>query len=331
MRRREFVTLLGGAAAWSSIANAQQLRTNLPVIGALWPGKPSTPITLSITEAFRRGLREEGYVDGDNIRIEYRYGEDLDGLRKSANELVGLNVEVIEAEGTPAVLAAKWATSEIPIVGGNMADPRADGLVASLARPGGNVTGNTFLGPELAPKRLQLLREIVPSVTQIAVLQHPGVYGEATMRNMLAEMEEAAKANRVELQIVSASGPNDFDNAFGEMVAARTGALIVLPSPMFYRNYRRLVDLAAKCRLPTVYVFREAVEAGGLMSYGADIPDLSRLAAKYVTKILKGAKPSELPVEEPVRFELAINPKTAKALGLTIPPLLFVTADEVIE
>jgi putative tryptophan/tyrosine transport system substrate-binding protein len=225
------------------------------------------------------------------------------------------------------VIAAMHATKNIDIVGWAMADPVADGLIASLGRPGGNVTGNTFLGPELQPKRFQLLREIAPQTTHIAMLQHPRVYSEATMQNMRVHIEEAAKAAGLTLQIADASGPNDFDSAFESIVAARADALIVLRSPMFYANYRHLVDLAARHRLPTMYVWREAVEGGGLISYGADLVYLARRAGKYVAKILKGAKPRDLPVEQPVKFELAINLKTAKALGLTVPPSLLATAD----
>lgn len=270
-------------------------------------------------------------MEDQNIRTENRYAESVEGLETAAVELANLGVEVILASGTPAVLAARRATKVIPIVGASMADPVADGSVASLARPAGNVTGNTFLGPELMPKRLQLLREIVPGAGRIAALVHPGVYGESTMRNMEAGIEEAAKVSRVRLQIFNASSPNDFDGAFAAMTAAQADALVILPSPMFYLNHRRLVDLAATHRLPTMYVFREAVEAGGLICYGPDIPDLSRLAGKYVAKILKGAKPTDLPVEQPVKFELLINLRTAKTLGLTIPATLITVADEVIE
>jgi putative ABC transport system substrate-binding protein len=294
-------------------------------------GRASPPLQLSIEEACREGLREEGFAEDQNIKTQNRYGDDLEGLRRGADDLVQLNVSVIVAGGTPATLAAKRATTNIPIVGANMADPVADGLVASLARPGGNITGTTFLGPELQPKRFQLLREVVPGARRIATLQHPAVYGEATMRNMLENIEEAANASGLALQVVSANVPEDFDSAFKAITAAPADALIILPSPMFYVNYRRLVDLAERSRLPTMYVFKEAVEGGGLMSYGPDIPDLARLACKSVAKILNGAKPSELPVEQPVKFELAINVKTAKVLGLTIPQSLLATADEVIE
>jgi ABC-type uncharacterized transport system substrate-binding protein len=332
MRRRDFITLLCSAAAWSSIANAQPPRAGPPLIGVLSPGKPSSPIWLSNLKAFSEGLEEEGYVEGRNIKTEHRYYEDLEGLKKAVAELVALDVNVIVAAGgTPAVMAAMQATKKIAIVGGNMADPVADGLIVSLARPGGNVTGNTFLGPELEPKRLQLLREIAPQASHIAVLQHPGVYGETTMQNMRARIEEAARAAGLILQIADASSPNDFESAFGSIVAARADALIVLPSPMLYTNYRHLVDLAARHRLPTMYVWREAVEVGGLMSYGADIPDLTRRAGKYVAKILRGAKPGDLPVEQPIKFDFAINLRTAKALGLQVPDNLIAVADDVIE
>ena len=331
--RRKFIVALGGAVVvtWPLAAFAQQARRREPRVGALWPGEPAAAISLRNREALQQGLREEGYVQGQSIAIEYRYEEDFDELRKAVNELLRLDVDVIMALGTQAALAAKRATNTTPIVAANMADPVADGLIARSPDPGGNITGNTFIGPELGPKRLQLLREIVPGINRIAALLHPGVFGERTMRNMQTEMEEKAKESGVEFQVFSARGPNDFDNAFEAMVTVRAGALMIFPSPMFYVNYRRLVDLAARHQLPTMYVFREAVEAGGLMSYGADIPDLTRLAAKYVAKILKGKKPSDLPVEQPTRFELVINLKTAKALGLTLSSGLLSIADDVIE
>jgi putative ABC transport system substrate-binding protein len=210
-----------------------------------------------------------------------------------------------------------------------MADPVAS--VASLSRAGGNVTGNTFLGPELMPKRLQLLREIVPGTDRIAALAHGGVYSDATMQNMRAGIQEAAKASGVGLQIFSVRDPTDFDGAFAGIIASHAGALVILLSPMFYLNYRRLVDLAARNKLPTMYVFREAVEAGGLICYGVDIPDLSRLAGKYVGKILRGARPSDLPVEQPTKFDFVINLRAAKALGLSISDKMMALADEVVE
>lgn len=330
MRRRDFITLLSSTVTiWPLTALAQQqVQRSPPMVGMLWAGKSAGP---GLAEACREGLQEEGFVEDQNIRTHNRYGEDLEALRRGVDDLVRLNVSVIVAHGTPAVLAAKRATTSIPIVGANMADPLADGLVASLARPGGNITGTTFLGPELQPKRLQLLREVIPRAKRIAVLQHPAVYGEATMRNMLEGIGEAANASGLALQVLSAKSPEDFDSAFKAMTASSADALIILPSPMFYVNYRRLVNLAERSRLPTMYVFKEAVEDGGLMSYGADIPDVARLACKYATKILNGAKPSDLPVQQPVKFELAINLKTAKVLSLTIPPALLTVADEVIE
>jgi putative ABC transport system substrate-binding protein len=234
MRRRECIALIGGmAAVLPVVAYGQQTPRTVPLVGAIWPGKPSAPISVRLREAFLRGLRENGYIEGQNIAIEHRYAEDSDEASKAAKELVGLRVEVITVVGTPAALAVKRATSSIPIVGLNMADPVADGLVASLSRPGGNVTGNTFIGPVLGSKRLQLLRELVPGITRIAGLQHPGVYSERTMRNMLMEMQESAKESGVEFQVFAAKEPNDFDAAFEAMAEAREDALMVFPSPMF--------------------------------------------------------------------------------------------------
>jgi putative ABC transport system substrate-binding protein len=332
MRRRQFIALLGGAAAALPVAaHGQQAPRTVPLIGALYPGESSAPTSVGSRDAFQQGLREVGYIEGQNIAIEHRYAKDSDEASRAANELVGLRVDVIMAVGTASALVVKRATSSIPIVGVTMADPVADGLVASLSRPGGNVTGNTFLGPELGSKRFQLLRELVPGITRAAGLQHPGVYSERTMRNALREIQQTAKESGVEFQVFDVMEPNDFDAAFEAMVKAREDALMLLTSPMFYVNYQRLVDLAAAHRLPTMYAFRVFAQAGGLISYGADLPDLARLAAKYAAKILKGAKPGDLPVEQPTRFGLLINLKTAKSLGLTVPPTLLAGADEVIE
>jgi putative ABC transport system substrate-binding protein len=327
MRRREFITLVGGVAALPLAARAQ----SVPLVGAIWVGKPSASIIMRSKEFFFQGLREDGYIEGRNIAIEHRYAADSEAASNVAKELVDLRVDVILAGGTPATLAASRATRSIPIVGLNMADPVADGLVTSLSRPAGNVTGNTFIAPALLSKRLQLLRELVPGIARIAGLQHPGVYSERTMKNMLKETLESAQQSGVAFQVFDATRPNDFDVAFEAMVKAREDALLVFPSPMFYVNYRRLVDLAALHQLPTMYYHREAVQAGGLICYGADILDLVLRATKYVAKILKGAKPGDLPVEQPTRFEFFINLKTAKTLGLTVPPMLLAIADEVIE
>ena len=232
---------------------------------------------------------------------------------------------------TPAAQAAKQATKTIPIVFAGAGDPVANGLVTSLARPGGNVTGLSGLGPELIGKCLEQLKQAVPGVSRVAVLWQPGGQGDRTDRNNLKEAEVAARALGMRLQIVEARGTADFDRAFSDMTTARVGALTVLPSNMFNTERRRLVVLAAKNRLPAVYQFREYVDAGGLMAYGANLADLNRRAATYVDKILKGAKPGDLPIEQPTKFELVINLKAAKALGITIPQSFLLRADEVIE
>jgi putative tryptophan/tyrosine transport system substrate-binding protein len=336
MRRREFITLLGGAAApaaWPLAARAQQ-SAKVPRIGILSPGRSEGPDATFETSlnSFLQGLRELGYTEGQNIVIERRYGEwKLDRLPDLAAELVRLQVDVIVAVSTPSARAAKQATSTIPIVAAGMADPVGDEFVTSLARPGGNVTGTTFLGPELIAKRLGLLKETIPGVSRVAALWHPRVYGEHTMEGIVKDTQIAAGALGVRLQLVQALGPNDFDSAFSAMTEERAGAVIVLPSPMLFGEHRRIVDLAAKSRLPAMYAAREFVDAGGLMSYGANLADLFRRSATYVDKILKGAKPSDLPVEQPTKFEFVINLKTAKALGLEIHPMLLARADEVIE
>jgi len=235
------------------------------------------------------------------------------------------------AGSTAAALAAKQATRTLPIVLTAAPDPVTDGLVTSLARPGGNVTGLSSLAPELVGKGLELLTQAVPGVGRVAVLWQPGGLGERTERDMLKAADVAARALGVRLQVVEARGPADFNRAFSDMTRARAGALTVLTSSVLFGERRRLVDLAAKNRLPAVYPWREAVDAGGLMSYGANTADLFRRAATYVDKILKGAKPADLPVEQPTKFELVINLRAAKALGLTIPPSVLGRADEIIQ
>jgi len=287
-------------------------------------------VSLHMTEAFRQGLRDLGYVDGRSVVIEYRDAEGkYDRLPARAAELVALKVDVIVAADTPAALAAKQATRTLPIVGAG--DPVTIGLVTSLARPGGNVTGLSLLAPELVGKRLELLKQAVPGVGRVAALWQPGFVGERTEKDMLKEVEVAARALGVRLQFVEARGPADFDRAFSDMTRARADALTVLGSAMFANERRRVVDLAAKNRLPGVYGFREYVDAGGLMAYGPNVADLFQRAATYADKILKGAKPGDLPVEQPTKFELVLNLKTAKALGLTIPQSVLVRADQVIE
>jgi len=283
-----------------------------------------------LREAFLQELRDLGYIEGRNLDIEYRSAEGKsEQLPALAAELVALKVDVIVAPSTVAAQAAKQATRTLPIV--SVAIPVTSGLVTSLARPGGNVTGLSFFSPELVGKCLEQLKLAVPAVSRVAALWQPGGQGEPTEKEMLKAAEVAARALGVRLQFVEARGPENFDRAFSEMTRARAGALTVLPSNMFISERRRLVDLAAKNRLPAVYPWREFVDAGGLMSYGLNVADLFRRAATYVDKILKGAKPADLPVEQPTKFELVINLKTAKVLGLTIPQPLQQRADQMIE
>ena len=283
-------------------------------------------------EAFRQRLHGLGYVEGRNLVIEYRDAEGkVERLPALAAELAALKVDVIVAGATAQALAAQKATKTIPIVF-LASDPVASGLVASLARPGGNLTGVSTLGPDLVGKSLELLTQAVPGVRSIAVLWHPGVAGERTVGNMLTGAEVSGRALGVRLQFVEARGPADLDKAFAEMTRARVGALIVLPSAPLAVQRKRLVDLAAKNRLPALYIsMRECVAAGGLMSYGADSHALYPRMAMYVDKILKGAQPGDLPVEQPTKFELVINRKATRGLGLTIPPSVLERADEVIE
>jgi putative ABC transport system substrate-binding protein len=283
-------------------------------------------------DAMIEGLRDLGYVDGQNISFERRFGEsNPDRLRQAAVELVERRVDVIVAQSTTAARPAKQATSVIPIVAIGMADPVEDELITSLARPGGNVTGTTFLGPELVAKRLQLLREAVPQLSRVAVLWHPRAYSDRTMAGMLKEIESAAQTLGLQLQLVPAAGPDDIADAFSMMIKERAAALTVFPSPMLYAEYPRIVKMASDNRLPAIYAAREGAAVGGLMSYGANLPDLSRQTATYVDKILKGAKPADLPVQQPTKFELVINLRTANALGIKVPSTLLGRADEVIE
>ena len=330
MRRREFIVLLGGAAAWPLAARAQTAK--IARIGYLITGALESPETRINRDAFRQGLNELGYIEGRNIVIEYRSADGkIERLPGLATELVGLKVDLIVALATPAGRAAQQATTTIPIVVTAMGDPIRDGLVASLARPGGNVTGTTFLGPELVPKRLSFLRELLPTISRVAVLWHPGAFSEPTTREMLNEVAQAARSLGVQLQLVEVRSADEFDHAFTAMVRARAEALFQFPSTMLFNERRRIVDLAARHRLPAVFNAREFVQQGGLIAYGANLAELNRRTAAYVDKILKGAKPSDLPVEQPTKFELFINLKTAKALGLAVPDRLLVGADELIE
>jgi putative tryptophan/tyrosine transport system substrate-binding protein len=332
MQRRYFITLLGGAATGPLVARAQQ--KPMPVIGflALALSGPN-PLMNRFQAAFRQGLSETGYVDGKNVRIEYRWAEGKpERFPALAIELVALNVDVIvSAGGTLAALAAKRATSSVPIVFSGVGDPVEEGLVASLAHPGGNITGLSSFTPDLIGKRLELLKQAVPGVRLIAFLLKPDAVPERTKEAWLKEAEVAARALGVGLQVFEARGPEDFERAFADMSNAHAGALAVLTTPVFNLHHQRLVDLAAGHRLPTVFSWRYYAAAGGLMSYATDADDQARRTGTYVGKILSGAKPADLPVEQPTKFELVINLKTAKALGLTIPQALLGRADELIE
>jgi putative ABC transport system substrate-binding protein len=328
VKRREFIALLGGATTgWPQVVRAQQA-TRIARIGYL----SSNLANLGPVEAFRQGLRDLGYVEGRNVVIEYRDGQGkLAPLAALAAELVALKVDVIVASSTAAALAAKQVTADVPIVFGTVPDPVAAGLVASLARPGGNVTGLSNLNADLVGKCLEYLTQAVAGVSRVAVLSQPGAFGERTEKEMLNAAQVAARALGIQIQFVEARDPTDIDKAFSEMIGARADATIVLVSGMLLGERKRLVDLAASNRLPAVYTFRELVDAGGLMSYGPSLTDLFRRAASYVDKILKGAKPADLPVEQPIKLELVINLKAAQVLGLTVPPAFLAQADQVIE
>ncbi len=316
-----FVLLL----ALGVIAEAQQA-TKIPRVAYLTAVSPS--VNPARHEAFRQGLRELGYVDGKNIVIEWRYAEGkLDRLPALAAELVRLKVDMIVTGGALPTRAAKEATSTIPIVMAQNTDPVGSGFVASLARPGGNITGLATLSPEISGKRLELLKEIIPKLSRVAVLGTSTMPGNA---QSLKETELAGGAFRVQLQYLDVLGPKDIEIVFRAASKGRADAVLVLTSPVINSQRTQFVELAVKNRLPAIYPFPEYVEAGGLMTYGVSFIDLARRAATYVDKILKGAKPADLPVEQPTKFEFIINLKAAKQIGLTIPPNVLVRADRVI-
>jgi ABC-type uncharacterized transport system substrate-binding protein len=330
VERRAFLSVIAGGLLAAPLATEAQQAAKIARIGYL---SLDAATSAGNREAFLQGLRDLDYVEGRNVVIQYRDAEGKpERLPALAAELVALKVDVILAGGTLHALAAKQATRILPIVFA-AAEPVSSGLVTSLARPGGNVTGvSVFTQEELVGKRLELLKLAVPGVSRVAVLWQPGGYGgERAERDMLKGAEVAAPVLGVRVQFVEARGPADLDGAFSEMTGARAGALTVVTSSMFFNERRRLVGLAAKNRLPAVYGGREFVDAGGLIGYGLNTSALFRHAATYVDKILKGAKPGDLPIEQPTKFELMINLKTAKALGLTISPSLLQRADQVIE
>jgi putative ABC transport system substrate-binding protein len=331
MRRREFISALVGASVRPLAARAEQPK-KVPRIGFLATGSLESSEARATLNAFYQGLREHGYIVGENVIVEVRAADSkIERFPALASELVGLNLDLIVASNSVAGRAVQQATTTIPIVIPVMGDPVGDGLVAGLARPGENITGLTFLGPQLVPKRLALLKEALPKATRVAALWHPGAYGTRTMDDMMSEAEGAARTLGLQLRLIAVRGPDELDKAFSAIADERADALMVFPSPMLFAERKRIVDLAAKLRLPLISMGKEFVQLGGLISYGADITDSFRLSGAYVDKVLKGARPADLPVAQPTKFELFINLKTARVLGIDIPATLLALADQVIE
>jgi len=325
VKRREFITLVGGAAvSWPLAARAQQ--PAMPVIGFLRFGPASG--SANRVEALQTGLRELGYHEGKNIVIEFRWAETVDQLPELAAELVRMNADVIFAMSSTEVEAARQVTNTIPIVFATHADPVGLGHVASLARPGGNITGLTIILTDLVAKQLEILKEAVPQATRIGVLFSPTA---PSHRPAVQAVETAGEKLGVQLVMVPARTVEDFEGAFSTMSREQVGSFLVVSAPLTISHRARLAELALEHRLPGMVGSKENVEAGGLMNYGADFNDMFRRVATYIDKILKGAKPADLPVEQASKYELVINLKTAKALGLTLPPTLVARADEVIE
>jgi putative tryptophan/tyrosine transport system substrate-binding protein len=323
MKRREFIGLVGGAAAWPLSARAQQAGRKIVTIGILaiepWP-----PI-----DTFRRTLDDLGYIEGKNVRFEYRYAKGYnERLPELANDLVGLNVDVILTWGTDAVLAAKQVTMTIPIVMGAIGDPLGSGIVTNLAHPGGNITGSSSRAAQLEAKRLQLLKDVVPGLSRVAMLFNPTNH---YMPLALQSAQKGAQLLHVSLAVYNVHDTTSLDAAFVTLMKDRPDALMVPADTFLVSQRSRIAQFAIENKLPSVYSFREYIEAGGLIAYTPNYDDLFRRAANYVDKILKGAKPGELPIEQPTKFHLLINLKTARALGLTVPPRLLAGADEVIE
>jgi putative ABC transport system substrate-binding protein len=320
--------LLGGAAAGLPFAAHAQQKA-MPVIGFLGSGEPEPGPAAPWMAAFRQGLSETGYVEGQNVAIEYRGAEGrYDRLPALAADLVGRKVDVIATGGTPAALAAKSATQTIPIVFSGVGDPVGSGLVASLARPGANLTGISEMTTDLMSKRLELLSEMVPQATVIALLVNPNI---AITEGVIREVQAAARAKGMHLPILKASSETEIDAAFGTLVQLHAGALVIGPDPFFSSRREQLLALLLRDAVPAIYHLREFAAAGGLISYGASLTAVFRQAGIYAGKILKGAKPADLPIQQPTTFELVVNLKTAKELGLTVPQSLLAGADEVIE
>jgi putative tryptophan/tyrosine transport system substrate-binding protein len=323
MLRRQFIGVIGGAAAWPLAALAQQTAGRVWRIGFLG----STAPTPAMVSALRDGLRERGYLEGQNLSIDVRWLLDQDP--HVATELVRSGVDLIVAWATPAAVAAHRATATIPIVLVSVADPVGSGVVAELARPGGNVTGMSNMSPELSGKLVQLLIEIVPGMKRVGVVRNPNDL--LANANGLRQTAEAIRALGLQIEVVDAETAEEFESAFARLSGQGVGGVVLLPDAALVKHRVRIAELALKARLPTVFQRRENAEAGGLLSYGSNLSDLLRQAAVFVDRILKGARPAELPVEQPTKFILAINLKTAKALSLELPPTLLARADEVIE
>jgi putative tryptophan/tyrosine transport system substrate-binding protein len=323
MRRREFITLVGGAAAWPLAARAQ-LGGPMPRVGELTVALSTSPIE----GAFRQGLRDLGYVEGQNLAIDFKTAEfKTELLDRLAAELIASKADVIFSSGSEATTAVRSLTTSIPIVM-TSSNPVGLGFVTSLARPGGNVTGLSIFGPDVAGKRLETLKTLVPGLAKAAAFWNPNDPGA---RFSLKETEAAGAALNVALTSIEVRTVDGFEDAFHAATAAHADAVVVLPAPLMSRNSERLAGLAIQNRLPAIFYDREAVKAGGLISYGANIAGVYHRAAYFVDRILKGAKPADLPVEQPTKFELFINMTTAKALGVTVPPTILAIADEVIE
>jgi len=327
MPRRAFMALIAGGLLAAPLPAAAQQPGRVYRIAFLGVSTPA--LEAELVAAFRQGLRDHGYIEGRNIVTEYRWAEGrYDRYAAFVAEAVSLKVDVIVTEGTPAAIAAREGTSTIPIVMAVIGDPIAAGIVSSVARPGGNITGSTSMTPEIDAKRLELLKELVPDASRVAVLWNPV---NPNNRARIPTMQAAARSLRLTLELVGAGDSEQLEQGFGAIVAARSQALIMESDLALLSRRERIVDFATKRRLPGLYAYREFVEAGGLASYAPSYSAMFRRAATYVDKILKGAKPGELPIEQPTKFELVINLKTAKALGLTISPALLQRADHVIE
>jgi putative ABC transport system substrate-binding protein len=327
MRRRQFVAILGGVlAAWPFAVRAQH-GGKIPRVGFM--GNSTAELEANLVGPFREGLREHGYEEGRNVEIVFRWAEGrYERFPDLIAELIAANVDVIVTAGTPAAAAIKKATSTVPVVLAAVGDPVGSGIVPNLARPGGNITGLGGLAPDLEGKRLELLREVVPDLSHVAFFLNPANdFHTASLRQALV----AAQALNIRLQPCEVSRSEDLDTAFASVVKEKPGGLLILADRIFLHNRQRMMDFATEHRLPSVNAYRELVEAGGLTSYGPSYEDMHRRAADYVDRILKGARPGDLPIEQPTKFTLVVNLKAAKALGLNVSPALLARADEVIE